>query len=64
MADQLRNVTYFAEMLGVSEPTIWRRVADGTLPPPIKIVQLSRWADSDIEAAIKRLITARDAKAA
>ena len=44
-----------AEMLHVSEPTFWRRVADGTLPKPIKIGHLSRWQQTDLLEAIERL---------
>jgi predicted DNA-binding transcriptional regulator AlpA len=36
-------------MIGLSEKTIRRRVADGVLPPPIKIGHATRWRRLDIE---------------
>lgn len=32
-----------AEFFGFSKATFRRRVADGTIPPPVKIVGTSRW---------------------
>lgn len=49
-----------APILGMSVPTFWRRVADGTIPKPIKLGGLSRWAQSEILAVIERAKTARD----
>lgn len=48
-----------AQMLGVSVPTFWRRVADGTISPPIKLGRLSRWPQSEILAVIERAKAAR-----
>ena len=42
-----------AGILSVSVPTVWRRVKDGTIPKPLKIGALSRWAKSDIIAVIE-----------
>jgi predicted DNA-binding transcriptional regulator AlpA len=39
-------------MFGVSTSTWWRRVADGTINPPVKIGGASRWPLSEIEALI------------
>lgn len=49
-----RDVEYLtigqvANILGVSEKTVRRRVHDGTLPPPEKFGRLSRWRRLDIE---------------
>lgn len=41
-----------AGMLGCSKATFWRRVADGTIPPPVKIGGMSRWPQSEIQAVI------------
>ena len=41
-----------AAMFGVSTSTWWRRVADGTINPPVKIGGASRWPLSEIEALI------------
>lgn len=37
-----------AKYLQVSLPTFYRRIADGTLPKPIKMGSLSRWSQSEI----------------
>ena len=52
-----------AAMLGVSVPTFWRRVADGTIPKPIKLGALSRWPQSEILAVIERAKVARQTAA-
>jgi predicted DNA-binding transcriptional regulator AlpA len=43
-----------AALLGCSKATFWRRVADGTVPRPIKIGGTSRWLTSEILAVIQR----------
>ncbi|QRZ13734.1 AlpA family transcriptional regulator [Paracoccus methylovorus] len=48
-----------APLLGVSVPTFWRRVADGTVPKPIKLGALSRWPQSEILEVIERAKAAR-----
>jgi predicted DNA-binding transcriptional regulator AlpA len=42
-----------AHMLGCSRATFWRRVADETIPRPLKIGGTSRWLISDILAVIE-----------
>ena len=44
-----------AALLGCSKATFWRRVADGTLPPAIKIGGMSRWKLSEILKLIENL---------
>lgn len=51
-ADTLLRDKEVAAQLGVSVPTFWRRVKDGTIPRPLKIGSLSRWQQSDIKAVI------------
>jgi len=58
ITDPLLTAREGAKVLQVSIPTFWRRVADGTVPPPVKIGCLSRWPRSEILAVIE------DAKAA
>lgn len=41
--NRLIRDTEGAALLGCSKATFWRRVADGTLPPAIKIGGMSRW---------------------
>jgi predicted DNA-binding transcriptional regulator AlpA len=57
--DPLITIRECAEMMTISVPTAWRRVADGTLPKPIKIGHLSRWTQSDVLETIERLKTNR-----
>ncbi len=43
-----------------SPSTIWRRVADGTFPKPIKIGGLTRWVRPEIAAVVDRAKRERD----
>ncbi len=58
--DPLLTAREAAAVLGVSIPTFWRRVADGTVPKPIKLGALSRWPRSEILTVIERAKAARD----
>ena len=53
-----------ARLLGCSRATVWRRVADGTLPKPIKIGGLSRFVLSEINATVESAMAARNGEAA
>ncbi|KFI27654.1 DNA-binding protein [Haematobacter massiliensis] len=59
--DPLLTAREAAPVLGVSVPTFWRRVADGTVPKPIKLGALSRWPQSEILAVIEKAKAARTA---
>lgn len=48
-----------AGMLGCSKSTFWRRVADGTVPRPVKIGGMSRWPQSEITTVIELAIAQR-----
>ncbi|MCV2870221.1 DNA-binding protein [Defluviimonas sp. WL0002] len=50
-----------ANVMGFSKSSFRRRVADGTIPPPVKIGGLSRWPLSELLAVIKRAKDARNA---
>ena len=43
-----------AQILCCSKATFWRRVADGTIPRPVKIGGMSRWPRSEILAVIEK----------
>jgi predicted DNA-binding transcriptional regulator AlpA len=43
-----------AALLGCSKATFWRRVADGTIPRPVKIGGMSRWPQSEIVEVIEQ----------
>ena len=51
--DPLLTSKESAQLLGISEATFWRRVADSTVPRPLKFGFLSRWPQSDIIAVIE-----------
>lgn len=64
ITDPLFTVRECAEVLQVSVPTFWRRVADGTVPKPIKLGALSRWPRSEIISVIDAAKARRDNAAA
>lgn len=59
--DPLITVDDGAALLNVSVATFWRRVADGTVPQPLKLGYLSRWPKSEILAVIEKAKAARAA---
>jgi len=61
VTDPLLTKKEAAAILDVSIPTFYRRVADGTVPKPIKIGTLSKWAQSEILSVIESAKAARDA---
>jgi predicted DNA-binding transcriptional regulator AlpA len=58
-ADPLLIARESAAILQVSVPTFWRRVADGTIPKPVKLGGLSRWPRSEILGVIEAAKAAR-----
>lgn len=62
-ADTLLTFVEVAERLRVARGTVYRLVASGHLPPPIRIgAKLSRFKSSDIEALIERGTAGRTAE--
>lgn len=59
--DPLLTARESAAVLQISVPTFWRRVADGTVPKPVKIGSLSRWPLSEIEGVIAKAKAQRTA---
>lgn len=59
--DPLLTAREAAPLLGISVPTFWRRVADGTVPKPIKLGALSRWPQSEVLQVIETAKAARTA---
>jgi len=41
--------------LKIGRSTIYRRIADGTLPKPVKIGHLRRFKESEVDEALKAL---------
>lgn len=62
--DPLLSVREAAPLLGISPSTFFRRVADGTFPPPVKLGHLARWPRSELLEAIERLKARRNGGAA
>jgi len=58
------RVKQVAEFLSLSVREIWRLVADGSFPPPIKIGRCSIWFESDIIEFQMKLRAQRERKAA
>ena len=61
ISDPLLIAREGAIILQISVPTFWRRVADGTIPKPVKLGGLSRWPKSEILAVIETAKAARTA---
>lgn len=36
----------------ISDTTLWRRIADGSIPPPHKVGPSNRWRVGDLRAAL------------
>ncbi|MDE3239594.1 MAG: AlpA family phage regulatory protein [Paracoccaceae bacterium] len=51
---RLLNCRTAANILGISPASFYRRVADGTIPRPVKIGSLSRWPEQEILAIVNR----------
>ena len=54
ITDPLLTARESAALLQISIPTYWRRVADGTVPKPVKIGALSRWPQSEVLGVIEQ----------
>lgn len=54
MTDPLLTAREGAALIPCSLPTWWRWVANGTLPPAVKLGGMSRWPQSEILAVIEK----------
>lgn len=61
ITDLLLTAREGAAVLQISVPTFWRRVADGTIPKPIKLGGLSRWPHSEVIEVIDAAKAKRNA---
>ena len=57
--DRLITVKEVAELLGCSVSTVWRRVKKGLLPPPIRMLGMTRWSLCEINTVIQGFLAAR-----
>jgi predicted DNA-binding transcriptional regulator AlpA len=62
--DPLLTSKEVCEWLGRSHASLYRDIAGGQIPPPVKIGHSSRWPASEIRALIEKAKAARDAEAA
>lgn len=60
--DSLLRDREACELLGCSRATLWRRVKDGSLPPPVKIGGLSRFVASEYVEVIEKAKDQRNSK--
>ena len=60
-SDRLVSVRDTAAALGCSVATVWRGVANGTLPQPIRIGGMTRWSAAEIEDFISAAKASREA---
>jgi len=53
--EKLVGVKEVAARFGVSVRGVWRLVADGKLPQPVKIGNLTKWCESELDAVFEKL---------
>jgi prophage regulatory protein len=62
MADiQLIPLPDVLKRMNISERTLYRYVADGTFPKPVKIGPLSRWVEAEVDHWLEERLAAREA---
>jgi predicted DNA-binding transcriptional regulator AlpA len=54
-AVRLLGVFDVAEILGVSDRTVWRLAQLGTIPKPFHVGRGARWFEEELNASIRRL---------
>jgi len=47
-----------ARRLGMAVRTLWKRLAEGAVPRPVKVGSLTRWRARDLDAWVSSLPTA------
>ena len=62
IVERLIRDTEGAAILSCSKATWWRRVADGTMPQPVRIGSMTRWKLSEVMASINELSLLREPK--
>lgn len=51
--DRLLKQRKVVDLVGFSRPTIYKKIADGKFPRPVKIGRASRWSERAISAWIE-----------
>lgn len=60
--EEMFDLHKVAGLLGIDERTVWRRVADETLPKPVRVGRAVRWFESDIVTYQQKLRNERGDK--
>ena len=63
MTEKYLTIKDVMERLNLGRSSVYRRIADGTLPAPIQIGHLRRFKQSEVEAALSELAYKRAATA-
>jgi predicted DNA-binding transcriptional regulator AlpA len=53
MSELLLTAREIGALLRINQASLYRRMADGTIPKPVKLGDLSRWPKYEILAAVK-----------
>ena len=54
--DRLLRIAEVQEMTGLSRASVYKMVADGRLPPPVRLSsRCVRWRESELQATIEAL---------
>ena len=54
--DRLLRIAEVQEMTGLSRASVYKMVADGRLPPPVRLsARCVRWRESELQATIEAL---------
>lgn len=59
--DRLLNLQEVIHLTALSRATVYRAIANGDFPPPVKIGRVCRWPASDIGSFVAGLSAKRDA---
>lgn len=62
--DRLLNLHEVTHLTALSRATIYRAIASGDFPPPVKIGRVSRWPASEVGSFVAGLSSRRDASGA
>ena len=57
---RLLDVKAVAQQMSICIRGVWRLVARGELPPPVRIGRCRRWFEADIVAVKRRLVEERN----
>ena len=54
-SDRLLSRRQLQDLLGVSRTTLYRMLADGSLPEPVRLGRLLKWRSRDVERYLDTL---------